>query len=188
MKWYELVKIIHFMGLISLTGAFIIHLRAGTRLRAAGTMHDVRTWLGLLEIARGMLNGGATMMGLSGLLMFWMRWRTGGAPRAFITLGILALITISMLFALIVGRHLKAMNAAAGDGIAGDAPVPADLSRTILQPRPWIVMLSINVMAVTVLFEMTLKLDYIGAIALLAAGAAIGAFAGAAMLRKERSA
>jgi hypothetical protein len=183
MKWYELLKVVHFMGLISLTGAFIIYPRVGQRLRKATTLAEVRSWLCFLEIARGMFRSGATMMALSGLAMTWMRWR---APYAFVVVGMLGLIFIAATFDLVVSRHLGAMRAVAGHEAGGSGAVSAELFTVISQPRPWIVLFALNISAIGVLFEMTLKLGYLGGVALPLAGAVIGTVAGAAMLRNER--
>src|SRR3954468_10007383 len=75
MPWYELVKVVHFLGFTALIGFFIIYSRAGPKLRAATDVKEVRTWLGLLAVAQPMVPGGAGMLTVSGLIMAWMRWR-----------------------------------------------------------------------------------------------------------------
>lgn len=172
MNWYALIKVVHFLGLTSLVGAFIIYPRVGQRLRAAATLHDARGWLGFLEITRGMFSGGVVMMLLSGLGMVAMRWR---GPYAFVTAGMLVIIAIGAVYPFIIGRHLKAMRPAIG---TSDGPVPADLTRVISTPTPWITMFVINFGVLGVLIEMTLKLGWRGASLLVVVFAVLGWFIG----------
>ena len=183
MPWYPLLKAVHFMGLIALAGAFVIYPRAGVRLRAATTLHDVRSWLDMLELTRGMFHGGAAMMLLSGVAMAGIQWR---APHAFIAVGMVTLLLMWIGFALTASRHLRVIRKAVGNG-AG--PVPTGLAQTIRTPTPWIAMFAINLAALGVLFEMTLKLGWAGAIGLVLAFVAIGVVAGVlATRRRERPA
>src|SRR3954471_13631651 len=117
MPWYQLVKIVHFMGLVSLVGAFMIYPRVGEKLRAATTLHDARDWLGFVNITLGMFHGGAGLILISGLIMTGMRWR---APYAFTTIGLVVLPVLWILFATVCVPHLRAMRAAIG---SGDGPV-----------------------------------------------------------------
>jgi hypothetical protein len=181
MPWYELAKVVHFMGLIALFGSFVIYPRAGPRLRAATTMDEVRGWLGMLDVTRGMFHGGAAMMLLSGVAMAAMRWR---APVPFVTVGMITLIVMWIVFAVIPNRHLRAIGAAVDDSTG---LVPAELSRTILSPRPWATMFALNIVALGVLFEMTLKLGWVGAVALVVGAAILGAVIGGTVLRRERN-
>jgi uncharacterized membrane protein len=180
--WYELIKVVHYLGLIALFGGFVIYPRAGSQLRAATTMSEVRSWLGMLELTRGMFHGGMAMMLLSGVGMVAMRWR---GPIPFVTVGMITLLVMWIVFAIVGSRHLRAIRAATNDG-AG--PVPAELARTILRPRPWVTMFALNILALGVLFEMTLKLGWVGAIALVVGAAILGAAIGSAVLRRERNA
>jgi hypothetical protein len=181
MPWYELLKIVHFLGLIALFGCFVIYPRAGSRVRAATTMDEVRGWLGMLELTRGMFHGGAGMLLLSGIGMAAMRWR---APVPFVAVGMITLLAMWIVFAVSGNRHLRAIRAAVGDSTG---PVPSDLSRTILNPRPWATMLALNIVALGVLFEMTLKLGWAGAVALVVGSAILGAVIGGAVVRRERN-
>ena len=159
MGWYEIAKVVHFMGMIALFGFFVLYARAGTRLRAATTLHDVRVWLGMLDAARGMIPGAATMFTLSGVTMAYLRWR---GPFPFMIVGFVTLVVIAALWSLVGARHLRAIRNAAGDG---DGPVPAELSRLILDPVPWGTVGALNGASLGVLFVMTTKLGWVPAIA-----------------------
>ena len=179
MPWYQLLKGVHLLGLVPLAGVFVIYLRAGPRLRAASTLHDVRSWLGLLELTRGMFHAGAAMMLVSGAVMAGLQWR---APHPFIAVGMITLLAMWIAFALTASRHLRAMRAAVG---TGDGAIVPTLAETIRTPLPWITMFAINFAAVGLIFLMTLKLGWGGAIALVLVLAALGVFAGRAATRRE---
>jgi hypothetical protein len=178
---YELVKVVHYLGLIALFGCFVIYPRAGSRLRAATTMSEVRSWLGMLELTRGMFHGGAGMMLLSGVAMAAMRWR---APVPFVAVGMVTLLVMWIVFAVIPNRHLRAIRAAVDDRTG---PVPGEVSRTILDGRPWVTIFALNIVALGVLFEMTLKLGWVGAVALVVGAAVLGAVIGVTVMRRERN-
>src|SRR5688572_18991 len=121
MKWYELVKIAHYMGLVPMTAAMIFYPRIGERLRSANTLAEARKWLGLLELTPGMFFGGTTMLLVSGLGMVGMRWRT---PYPFYVIGLVVLVGIMLGFIFVQARHLKAVRTRIGEG---DGPVGDDL-------------------------------------------------------------
>jgi hypothetical protein len=160
MGWYELAKVVHFMGLIALFGFFVIYARAGERLRAAGTLAEARAWLGMLEATRGMLPGGAGMFIVSGATMAALRWR-GAYP--FMVVGFVTLLAIWVLWAMVGPRHLRAMRAVVGDA---EGPVSPAVARAILEPAPWGTTGALNGAALGVLFVMTTKVGWVAAIAI----------------------
>ena len=180
MPWYELTKVVHYLGLIALVGFFIIYSRVGPRLRAATDMKEVRVLLGLLDLARPMMPGGAVMLLLSGLAMVAMRWK---GPYPFVTVGFIALIVIWTGVAIVGGRHLRAMHSAAG---TSEGAVPAELARVILDPRPWATLFALNTTALGVLVVMTTKFGWAWAIGVVVVMAALGAFVGASMVKRDR--
>jgi hypothetical protein len=112
MGWYELAKVLHFLGLIALFGFFVLWPRAGVRLRAAATASEARSWLGLLEVARPMLPSGVVMLAVSGAAMAALRWR-GAYP--FRAVGFIVVLSIWAAWALVGARHLRAMRDALAD-------------------------------------------------------------------------
>lgn len=173
MPWYELAKVLHFLGLIALFGYFVIYSRAGPRLRKATDMAEVKVWLGLLDMARPMIPGAAVMLIVSGVVMGMMRWK---APYPFTIVGLVSIITIWIVATIVGGRHLKAMHAAA-DGRTG--PVPADVSHVIVSPKPWATLFGLNTAALGVLFVMTTKVGWVPAISVVVGLAIVGALIGA---------
>jgi len=182
MGWYEIAKVVHFMGLIALFGFFVVWSRAGRKLRAAATANEARTWLTLLDMTRPMLPSGAVMLAASGIAMAALRWR-GAHP--FVAVGLVAVLLIWLGWAIVGVRHLRAMRAAVGDS-AG--PVPASAAAVILDPAPWGVLGLLNGAALGVLFVMTTKLGWVAAVAVVVALAGIVGVAFTVGVRRQRDA
>lgn len=182
MGWYELAKVLHFLGLIALFGFFVLWSRAGGRLRAAGTATEARSWLALLDMSRPMLPSAAVMLAVSGLAMAALRWR-GSYP--FLAVGLVAVLAIWLVWALVGARHLRAMRSAVGDG---DGPLPATAARLILDPARWGALGVLNGAALGVLFVMTTKLGWIAAVAVVVGLAALVGLAFASGVRRQRDA
>ncbi|HKO47175.1 MAG TPA: hypothetical protein VJV79_05600 [Polyangiaceae bacterium] len=182
MPWYELAKVVHFLGLIALFGFFVIYSRAGPRLRKAKDLAEVRVWLGLLDLAKPMMPGAGVMLIASGVTMGMLRWK---GPYPFMMVGLITIAIIWTLAARIGGRHLGAMHAAA---VAESGPVPPELSRIILDPKPWATLFALNTAALGVLIVMTTKLGWVGAVSVVLGLAILGALIGSRMVAGERTA
>jgi len=182
MGWYELAKVVHFMGLIALFGFFVIQARAGERLRAARTLGEARTWLGMLDGARGMLPGGAVMFIVSGAAMAALRWR---GPYPFMAVGFVTLVLIWVVWATVGARHLRAMRAAVGDA---EGPVTSAIASTILDPARWGTTGALNGAALGVLFVMTTKVGWGAAIAIVLLLAALVGAIFTTQVRRKRDA
>lgn len=182
MLWYDIANAIHYLGLVALFGSFVIHPRAGARLRAATDAVECRRWLEWLELIRGMFHGGMAMLLVTGLAMTAMRWRE---PPAFVAVGMVALIGSWILFGAIVARHTRTIRTLLVDDVQELSPEQA---QAIRRPLPWMVMFAINLATIGVLFVMTLKPGWPGAIALVAGAAALGAVMSSLALRRERTA
>jgi hypothetical protein len=171
MNWYTIAKFVHFLGVIALFGSFVISARAGTRLRAATTTTEIRTWLDMIEATRPMVEGGAGMLLVSGLTMSLLRWR-GAFP--FIAVGLVVLIVIGMMSATIVRSHLASIRRYVSDG-----NVPSDdLMLAIHNPAIWSLRFALNAGALGVVFVMTTKPGWIVASAIVVVAATIGALVG----------
>ena len=172
MNWYQLMKVLHFLGLIALFGFFVLASRAGARLRASTTTSDARTWLGLLEVARPMLPSGVIMLTVSGAVMTGISWR---AAYPFVVVGLVASLSIWAAWAVVGARFLRDVREALGDG---EALVSPSVARLIHEPRSWGAIGALNGAAMGVLVIMTLKPQWIGSIAIVVALSALlgGAF------------
>lgn len=160
MDWYEIAKVVHFLSLIALFGFFIIHARAGARLRRAKSRAELRTWLDMLDTTRGMIPGGALMFLVSGFAMASLRWR---GPYAFLTIGLAVLVLIVLGWMFSGARHLRAIRAATGDG---DGDVWPDLRRLVLDPLPWGITRALNGAALGVVIVMTMKPGWVPSLAI----------------------
>jgi hypothetical protein len=178
MRWYELTKLLHFMGLLSMGGYAMFYARIGGRLRGAATVGDARTWLGLLRASRGMLHGGAGLLLLSGIIMIGMRWH-GAFP--FATIGMIALLAI-WLVGIIPGRHLRAL-----DNVmpTNDGPVSPELRAALVRPLPWMVGFAANLSTLGVLFIMTVKPGWGLTTGIVIGMAALGAVIGRSAVQRE---
>jgi hypothetical protein len=157
MHWYEIFKVIHFVGLIALFGFFVLYARAGERLQTARTLSEARTLLAMLESTRGMLRVGAVMLIVSGAAMTMLRWH-GAHP--FLIVGFIVLL-ISWIVCTVVGpRHERAIRAAIGDT---EGSVTPDIALTILDPTAWGTVGAANGASIGVLVVMTLKVDWVTA-------------------------
>lgn len=178
MDLYLIAFFIHMMGLISVFGSQIVLQHGGTRLRAASDWHDVRRWLGLLGVVRGMALGGTVMLFLSGLYMTWSRW-TFSSP--WVSIGLAVVIVFPILGARVIGAGFDRI----GKEAAGAQGPLDDASRArLLAPQLWASAFAMNFALVGVVWLMTLKPGWIGSIAIPVAAAAIGAFIGTSVARR----
>jgi len=182
MDWYQLVKLVHFMGLIALFGFFVLASRGGARLRAATTRNEARPWLSLLEMARPMLPSGVVMLVISGALLAWFRWR-GAYP--FMVVGLACALLIWAVWAFVGARHLRAISIAMGDE---EGPITGALAKLVRDPARWAAWGSMNGAALGVLAVMTLKLGWLGSIAVVLLVTAIVGTAFGVTVRRSRDA
>ena len=178
---YNLALFIHFIGLISVFGGFVIVARAGSRLRAASDMDQVRTWLALLTTTGPMFGAGYGMLLLSGIYMTATRWR-GAHP--WLVVAVLSLLVIWIVGGVIVGRHVRAMNVAAAAETR--ASVSRELAVQIANPSLWRTVGALNGIAMGVVLIMTVKPGWLGSLAVALIAAGIGAALGAATTRRDR--
>ena len=182
MNWYQLVKILHFRGLIALFGFFVLASRAGARLRAATTTSDARTCLGLLESARPMLPSGVLVLTISGAIMTGISWR---AAYPFVVVGLVASLAIWAAWALTGARYLRDVRQALEDG---DGLIAPAVAARIRDPRAWGAIGALNGAAMGVLAVMTLKPQWAGSIAIVVALAAIAGVTFALTVSGQRGA
>jgi hypothetical protein len=180
MDWYQLALVVHFLGLLAIGGFFVIYSQAGPGLRKATDMAEVRLWLRVLDAAKPMMPAAAVLLILSGGTMASMRWK---GPYPFVIVGFVTLVIIWIAAAIVGGRHRRAMQAAA---TTSSGPVPAELSRVILNPRPWATLFALNLAALGVLFVMTTKLGWVAAISVVVGLAIVGALLGSRLAAGDR--
>lgn len=181
MDLYALAFFIHMMGLISVFGAQVVLQQGGARLRAASDWHDVRLWLGLLGVVRGMSLAGTVMLFLSGLYMTWNRW---AFSMPWVSIGFLVVIVFPIIGARVVGAGFARI----GKEAAGAQGPVDDASRArLLDPGLWVPAFVMNFALMGVVWVMGAKPGWLGSVAIPVAAAAIGAFLGANVTRRPRA-
>ncbi len=177
---YNIALFIHFVGLISVFGGFVIVARAGPRLRAATDMEQVRSWLTLLNTIGPMFGAGYGLLLLSGIYMTATRWR---AAHPWLVVAVLSLVAIWIVGGVIVGRHVRAINAAAE---ATKGSISGELAFQIANPSLWRTVGALNGVAMGVVFVMTVKPGWLVSISVAVIAAVIGALVGVASTRRAR--
>lgn len=180
MTAYEIALFIHFLGLITLFGAFVLMQRGGARVRQAATVGELRLWLGLLQTTRPMFPASSVFLLASGLYMTADVW-TFETP--WVVVGIVSVVAFAVVGPTVVGRGLGAIGAAAAT--AGEGPVPAELTERIAEPRPWIAMSAMNGAAIGLVWIMVTKPGWAGAIGVVLGLALVGGIIGSRVLRRR---
>jgi len=181
MNLYGFILFIHILGLISLFGGFALFHRVGARLRSTDNALQAHGWVELLATTRGMFAGGAWMLLLSGVVLAAMRWR---GPFPWMATSIVAVLVVTVLNGVILGRWLGAMKAASAAAHASVTSVPPELTRLVRKRGPWILSWAGNGTALGILWLMTNKPGWLGSIAILIVAAAAGAAMGSAVVRR----
>src|SRR5262245_47835548 len=185
MRLYNVVLFVHMLGFIALFGAFAWYQRSGVRLRRARGLSEVRAWLGVLEATRGMFDGGAAMLLVTGMIMAAMRWR-GLFP--WIAVAMAGLLGIWIVTSILGRRRGRALEAAATAAGPPDSPVPPELSRLIHQQEHWIVMAVPNGIALGIVWLMTNKPEWIESVAVVAGLGVLAAVTASIALHRPRAA
>jgi len=172
MTAYDFALFVHMLGLVTMFGGFAVHARAGARLRKSTNLAQARSWLELLESSARMFPAGTLLLLVSGLYMTFSRWK---AMPPWIVAAMSGLLIIWFTGAAVAGRHLRTLRAAA-DGSNGT--VSQELSTSIANPFPWIVLASLNGLAIGIVFVMSLKPGWLVSFGVEVLAAAIGALVG----------
>lgn len=179
MTAYDFALFIHMAGLISMFGGFVIHVRAGARLRASTDLAQARSWLELLESSATMFPAGTMLLLFSGLYMTFSRWT---ATQPWIVAAFTGLLTIWLVGSRVAGRHLQTLRTAA-DQSRGS--ISRELAASIATPLPWTILTSLNGLAMGIVFVMSLKPGWILAFSAEAAAAAAGALIGSRSVQRS---
>jgi len=177
---YNIALFIHFVGLISVFGGFVIVARAAPRLRAATDIEQVRTWLALLTTTGPMFGAGYGMLGLSGIYMTAVRWR---AAHPWLIVAMVSLLAFFIVGGAIIGRRVRAMNEAAA---ATRGSISGELALQIADSSLWRTVGALNGLAMGVVFVMTVKPGWLASISVAVIAAVTGALVGVATARRAR--
>jgi hypothetical protein len=169
MPWYNLLLVVHFLGVVAVVGCLMFYARAGGRLRGSVSAAEMPAWITMLGWATRLVGGGAALLLASGLGLAALRWR---APAAFTTVGLVTIVVVGATMGAVGRGQLRPLRGAAD---AGDAAL---MRRVVEQRGPWIAIAACNGAVIGALFVMTLKPGWLPSIAI-AGGAAV---AGAAIM------
>jgi hypothetical protein len=181
MQIYSIALFLHFLGLITLFGAFAIYLRTGARLRAATAMEEAHSCLGLLESTNPMFPAGLMLLLASGVVMLITRWRSA---QPWIVVGLVGLVAITAIGGVVSSRQLRAIRDAAP---ADERSISAELERAIANRAPWLVTAALAGGALGIVWVMTIKPGWVGSIAAVTIATVLGAFVESIAARNGRS-
>ena len=179
MNAYNVALFIHLLGVVTLFSAIGLQQRGGAQIRGATTLEQLRLWLGLVRTTQGMYPAAIVLLLAGGLFMTGSAW-TFTTP--WIAVALVGLACMAVAGALVVGRRLAALGAAA----AGDGPVPPDLARLIARPDAWVCLFALNGVAIGILWLMATKPGWAASVAVVVGVAAIGAAIGLAITSRSR--
>lgn len=180
MTLYDIALFVHMIGLIAMFGGFVLYARAGVRLRAARTLDDVRSWVGLLESSGPMFASGTVMLLLSGLYMMGSRWQ---APHPWLVVPLTGLLTIWIAGATISARQVRGLRAAMANA---HASISEELAARIADPFPWTVIAALNGLALGIVFVMSTKPGWTGSVMAVVVTTTVGSAIGARLTRAAR--
>ena len=178
MPWYELTKVLHFLGLFAFVGFFITHTRISIALRAAKTTREVRTFATMIDSARPMLPSGAAMLLISGIIMTGMRWRQA---YPFAIAGLATILVITPIAMSMVKKQVATIRGAVGET---DAMISDAMRATINAPKQWGSIMACNTAAVAVMLSMVIKPSWPWVAGLLVVLPTIGFMAASGVARK----
>ena len=178
MQLYDIAVFVHVLGVIALFGGFIIHHRAGARLRAASTVEEASPWFALIDATKEMFPGGLLMLLVSGIYMTYVRWRS---MPPFIVVGLVAWVVIMICGAVFAARQSRSIKAA----LAGTSGSLTESQRVVIHDRmPWLVVAVLNGMALGLVFLMSTKPSLLVSLVSLVVPALAGVFVGASVLKR----
>lgn len=172
MDLYAIALFIHFVGLIVLFSAFVLHARGDRQLRRATSMEQAHVCIMLLKASGPMFPVGSMLLLLSGLYMSQPRW---SFSTPWVTVGIAGVIAMSVIGGIVGGRHGGALKVYA-DQTRG--PIPPELALVIRQRGPQITSLALGGAALGIVWIMAAKSNWTASIAVILTAAILGALAG----------
>ena len=178
---YRLVLFLHLSALLAaISTSAVLHF-AETRLQAAPTVADVRTWAGLIE-------KGSRVFPLALLLLLgtgaylvdrgWT-WSSGWVIAGLVGVGVLFVVGAG-----VVGGRSRALKRVLSD--APDGATPAEAAQITREHPGGIASWTNTGLALGIVFVMTAKLALAGSLAALVIATAIGATVALRLRRLER--
>ncbi len=163
-------RFVHFLGIVTLFGAFAIQQRAVARLLRASSVEEARPWLDILLPTRPMFASGVVMQLASGVYL------GRGVETPWVIVAAVTMVLFGLLFALGPWRRLTSLARAFKD-------TPQDALALVAARGPWLVLALLNGAAIGLIWIMVAKPDLVGTLAVLLAMAAVGALVALAVFR-----
>ncbi|HEY8492130.1 MAG TPA: DUF2269 family protein [Dehalococcoidia bacterium] len=169
MTLYEIVLFLHVMGAIGLFMGVAIVLTAMARMRRSESVAQVREWSGLADLSDKLLPVASLVLLLSGIYMAtdFEFWGDG-----WVDVSMALLLVMIVLGPAVNARRLGTISREAKD--APDGPVQGALRARILDPVLWTTVQTMSVVAVGIVFLMTVKPGIAGSLVTLVVALALG--------------
>lgn len=173
MTLYPYALVIHIVGVLGLFISISLEVLAVFRMRAAKTTDQVHEWISVNRLLEKTLPASAVLILVSGLYLAFTGW---GFNQAWIDLSLGGLVLLGILGPVINGSRMKGIERAAA--AAPDGEIPVNLRERIADPVLRIYAPIPGILGLGVVALMTLKLDWIGSIAVLLIALVVGLIAG----------
>ena len=166
------------MGVLALFIAIGLEWLTTLRMRAAQSTAQVREWGRISNANDKVFPISSILILAAGLYMTFTVW---GFSHAWIDVSLVELIVVSALGPTIAGRRLKAIHTAVET--TPDGPLPASLQKAIDDPVLWMYMQITPMIALGIVCLMTVKPDWMGALAVAIVFPVVGFIIGRLTLR-----
>lgn len=183
MTLYSIALFAHILGVLGLFMAVALEMTSMLGMRRARMVEQVRTWANLSSVSDKVLPLTALPILVAGVYMAFVAW---GWQTAWIDVSLLVLILIGIVGTLVNSRRLRMIHRDAEQASAG--PVPLALVRQIEDPVLWTSVQTLNVMALGVVFLMTVKPSWLGALVVLVLSIVLGVISAPLLKRVPKSA
>jgi hypothetical protein len=178
MSFYPYALLLHILGVLGLFILWSIELTCMLCLRRARTVAQCRDWGRLCRVLLNLFPVMVLLILTGGITMVTLAW---GWTHAWIDLALGLLVLMAILGPTLQGRRLSALYAEAV--AAPDGPVTSALQHKIQDRVSWASVLAMGGTMLGIVALMTLKPDWIEAIAIIVVAALLGLMVGLALAR-----
>ena len=182
MSFYPYALLLHILGVLGLFILWGLELTCMLCLRRARTVAQCREWGRLSRVVLNLFPVMVLLILTGGITMVILAW---GWTHAWIDLALGLLVLMATLGPTLQGRRLTALYAEAV--AAPDGPVTSALQRKIQDRVAWGSVLTMGGTMLGIVALMTLKPDWIEAIAIIIVAALLGLMVGLALARPGTS-
>lgn len=169
MSLYPYILLLHIVGVLGLFIATGLEITILFRMRSAKHVGQVREWTNASRPLELVIPLSALLILAAGLTMTFMGW---GWSQAWISISLLAFLTMAVMGGTINTRRIKAIHSSAEK--ASDGPIATVLRRKIADRVLWTSALAMGFTDLGIVGLMVIKPGWIASIATLIVAAAIG--------------